>query len=94
MQVRHRRIEREEVIEFQRRRLAAESERLVAAQRHPIRVADRRDGGEPVKRAAQDDGEKARVAAFGVSELRQVRPCEQRAGGQQQFAARGGMQSS
>ena len=93
MQIRHRRIEREEVVELERRRLAVERERVVAAQRHPIRIADRRDGGEPVERAAQDDGEKARIAAFGVRELRQMRPGEQRAGGQQQFAARGCMQS-
>ena len=93
MQVRHRRIEREEVVELQRRRAAAESERVVAAQRHPIRIADRRDGREPVERAAQNDGEKARVAAFGVSEPRQMRPGEQRSGGEQQFAARGGVQS-
>ena len=68
MQVRHRRIEREERIERQRRRLAVEHERLVAAQLHPIRIADRRHRRQPVERAAQHDREKARIAAFGARE--------------------------
>jgi hypothetical protein len=55
MQVGHRRIEREEGVERQRRRLAVERERLVAAQRDPIRIAHGRDRREPVERAAQYD---------------------------------------
>ena len=72
--------------------LPSKRQRIVAAQRHPIRIADRRDGGEPVERAAQNDGEEARIAAFGMREPRQMRPGEQRAGGQQQFAARRGVE--
>ena len=88
MQVRHRGIEREERIERQRRRLAVEHERLVAAQLHPVGIADRRDRREPVERAAQHDGEHARIAPFGARELRQERPGEQHAGSAEQFAAR------
>ena len=64
VQVRHRRIEREEGIERQRRRLAVERERLVAAQPHPVRIADRRDRRKPVERAAQHDHQQARIAAL------------------------------
>ena len=53
MQVGHRRIERKEIVELERRRLAVERQRIVAAQRDPIRVADRRNRGEPIERAAQ-----------------------------------------
>ena len=74
MQVRHRGIEREESIERQRRRLAVERQRLVAAQRDPVRIADRRHRREPVERAAQHDHQHARVAAFGTRELRQIAP--------------------
>ena len=89
MQVRHRRIEREEIVELERRRLALERQRIVAAQRDPVRIADRRHGGQPIERAAQHDGQKTRIAAFGERELRQIGPGEQRAGSQQQFAPRG-----
>ena len=88
MQVRHRRIEREKIGELERRRLAVRHQRIVAAQRDPIRIADRRDGRQPVERAAQDDRKKARIAAFGVRQFRQVRPGEQRAGSEQDLAPR------
>src|SRR5262249_5819790 len=87
MQVRHRWIERKEIVERQRRRLAVGSERLVAAQRDPVGIADRRHHGEAVERAAQYHDEHARIAAFGAGELRQMRPGEQHARAEQQLAA-------
>ena len=72
VQVRHRRIEREEAVERQRRRLAVEHQRPVAAQADPVGIADRRDGGEPVERAAQHDDEHARIAALGAREPRHL----------------------
>src|SRR5580704_9373255 len=92
MQVRHRRIEGKEAVELERWRLAVKGERVVAAQRGPVRIADRCDSGEPVEGASQHDGEKARIAAFGDGKFRHIGPGEQRARGQQQFAARGGME--
>jgi hypothetical protein len=91
MHVRHRGIEREERVERQRRRLAVEHQCLVAAQLHPVGIADRRHGGKPVERAAQDDGEHARIAPLGACELRQERPGEQNAGSGKQLAARRGV---
>ena len=76
MQVRYRRIERKEVVELQRRDLAVEAERVVAAKRNPIRIADRRDRCETVERPAQDDGEEARIAAFGMRQPRHMCPGE------------------
>ena len=87
MQVRHRGIEREERIERQRRGLAVEHERLVAAQFHPVGIADRRDRREPVERAAQDDGEHARIAPLGAREPGQKRPGEQHARAAEQFTS-------
>jgi hypothetical protein len=92
MQVGHRRVERKEVGERGRRRLAVRHQSVVAAQRSPIRIADRCDGRQPVESAAQDDGQKARIAAFGVCQLGQMRPGEQRAGSQQNFASRWGVE--
>ena len=88
MQVRHRRIEREETVERQRRRLAVERERVVAAQPDPVGIADRRDGGEPVERAAQDDRQEARVAALGAAPAAADRP--RRTARRRRAAARGG----
>ena len=68
---------------------AVEGQRLVAAQLDPVRIADRRDRGEAVERAAQHDDEQARIAAFGERELGRVGPGEQRAGCEQQLAAGG-----
>ncbi len=55
MQVRHRRIKRKKIGELERRRLAVRHQRIVAAQRDPIRVAHRRHGCKSVECAAQDD---------------------------------------
>ena len=49
VQVGHRRIEREEGVERQRRRLAVERERRSPRSSHPVGVADRRHRGEPVE---------------------------------------------
>ena len=87
VQLRHRRIEGEETVELERRVRSVGEQRLVAAQPHPIGIADRRHGGKPVERAAQDDGEEARVAPFGARDFRQIDPGEQRARSEQQFAA-------
>ena len=70
VQVRHRRVQREEAVERQRRGLAVHSQRLVAAQLDPVGVADRCDDGKPVERAAQDDRQKARVATLGARPAR------------------------
>ena len=51
VQVGHRRVQREEIIERQCWALAIERQGLVAAQFAPIGVADRRDDGETVKTA-------------------------------------------
>src|SRR5205823_6640660 len=85
------RIEREESVERQRGRLAVERERLVAAQRDPVRIAHRRHRREPIERAAQYDDEQAWIAAFRARQFRQIGPGEQRAGGEEQFAARRGV---
>ena len=81
MQIGHRRIEREKIIELKRRDFAIERQGVVAAQCDPVRIADRRNSSEAIKRAAQHDGQKARVAAFGARELWQIGPRKQRAGG-------------
>ena len=86
MQVGHRRIEGEEGIERQRRRLAVEGERLVTAQREPVRIAHGRDRCESVERAAQHDHEQAWIAPLRARHPRQIGPGEQRAGGDEQFA--------
>jgi hypothetical protein len=43
MQIRHRRIKREEVVELERWHFAVECQRVVAAQRQPSRIANRRN---------------------------------------------------
>jgi hypothetical protein len=94
VQVRHRRIEREKPVERQRRVRPVAPQDLVAAQRLVIGIADRSDRGKTVKGAAQHDHQQARVAAFRHCNPRHVSPGEQHAGGEQQVAARGGMQGS
>ena len=86
VQVRHRRIEREEAIERQRRRLAVEDEGPISAQADPVGVADGRDRTEPIERASQHDDEHARIAALGAREPGHLAPCEQRAGAEQGLA--------
>ena len=91
VQVRHRRIEREEGIERQRRRPAVEHQRPIAAQADPVGIADRRHGAQPVERAPQHDDEHARIAAFGARQLGHLGPGEQGAGADQRLAAAGQM---
>ena len=93
VQVRHRRIEREEAIEPQRRARPVEPQDLVAAQRLVIGIADRSDRGKAIEGAAQYDHQEAWVAALGHCDFGQMSPGEQHAGSEQQFAARGGMQT-
>jgi hypothetical protein len=88
MQVRHCWIAREETVERQGWRCAIELEGVVAAQLHPIGIADRRHGGKPVERAAQHDGEEARIAAFRARSWAR-RP--RRTARPSQAAARGGL---
>ena len=91
VQVRHRRIEREEAVERQRRRLAVEHQRAIAAQADPVGIADRRHRAESIERAAQHDDEQARIAALGARQPRHLAPGKQRAGAEQRFAAAGQM---
>ena len=86
MQVRHRRIKREEAAERQRRRLAVERERTVAAQADPVGIADGGDRTEAIERAPQHNDEHARIAALGAREPRHLAPCEQAACADQRFA--------
>ena len=88
VQVRHRRIEREERIERQRRRLAVEHQRAVAAQADPVGIADRRDRAQAVERAAQDDDEQARIAALGARQPRHL--ASMRTARRRRAAPRGG----
>ena len=76
MQVRHRRIEREEAVERQRRRLAVEHQRALAAQADPVGITDGRDRTEAVERAAQHDDEQARIAALGPRQPGHLAPRE------------------
>ena len=64
VQVRHRRIERKEIIELERRGFAIQRQRIFGAEREPIRIADRSHRRKSVQRAAKNDREKARVATL------------------------------
>jgi hypothetical protein len=70
-------VQREEIVELERRCLAVERQRIVAAQRNPVRISHRGHCREPVERTAQHDREKARVSPLGARELRDMRPGEQ-----------------
>ena len=60
-----------------------------AVQAGIIGIADRRDGGKPVQRAAQDDDDQARIAAARrAREFRQVGPGRKRRAAEQQRAPR------
>ena len=74
MQIGHRGIEREKIVELECRCLALERQGIVAAQCDPVGITDRRDGRKSIQRASQNDSEKARVAPFGVSEPWQMGP--------------------
>ena len=74
VEVGHRRIERKEIVEFERRRLAGEAERAVATQRRPIGISNRGDRGETVKCSAQHDCQKPGIAPLGAREFWQEGP--------------------
>ena len=94
VQRRHGRIEREEGVERQARRLAVEQEGLVAAQGDPVRIADGGHHREPVERATQHDDEHARIAALGAGDPGHVGPGEEHARAQQQLAACRGVEAN
>ena len=76
VQVRHRRIEREEPVERQRRRLAVEYERAISAQPDPVGIANGRNRAEAVERAPQYNDKHARITALGAREPRHLAPGE------------------
>src|SRR5262249_38191015 len=92
VQIWHRWIEREEIVELECRGLAVDRRRLFAAQRQPTVAAQRTPTGishgslwrEAVERTAEHDRKNAGVAPFGARELRQIRPGEQGPRGEQQ----------
>ena len=73
----------EEIVELQRLVSGlSNSKRDLLAQALVGRIADRRHGGQPVERAAQDDHDQPRIArAGGLREARQEGPGEEGAGG-------------
>ena len=85
----HRRIEAEETVERQRRMRAVPAQRQRAMQIGIIGIADRRDRGEPVERAAQDDDDEPRIArvAAALAQRGMLAAGEGRAGGAEQRAA-------
>ena len=87
VQIGHRRIEREEAVERQRRRLAVEDQGAIAAQADPVGIADRRHCAQAIKCAAEHDHEQAGIAAFGPRQSRHLAPGKQGAGAEQRFAA-------
>src|SRR4249919_663119 len=69
---------------------AARRQRDRAVQACVVGVADRRDGGEAVERAAQDDDDQARIASVGgACEFREIGPGGERRAAEQKRAARG-----
>ena len=69
---------------------AVRRERDRAVQARIVRVADRRDGGEPVERAAQDHHDQPRIASVGgAGEFRQIAPGRERGAAEQQGAPGG-----
>src|SRR5260370_8286295 len=89
-EIRHRRMQREEAIERQRRIGALDVEGDALAQRLVTRVPHWRHGGQSVESATQDDGDEARVTPLrGVREFRQEGPGEQGAGGAENGAEGG-----
>ena len=76
MQARHRRVKRKPAVEPQAWRCTVKGQGVLAAQFAPVRVAHRCCNGKPVKRTAQHDREKARVAGFGAREARKLGPGE------------------
>ena len=76
-EIRHRRVEAEEIVELQRGVVAVTAQREFAVQVGVIGIADRADGGEAVERAAQDDDDEARIAR-----ARRARPARDAGGGE------------
>ena len=64
-EIRHRRMEAEEVVEPRGRGVAIPAQRERAVQAGVFGIADRRDGRKPVERAAQHDDDEPRVARAG-----------------------------
>ena len=83
MQVGHRRVQREEAVERQGRVRAGQQQCLITTKLSPIRVADGRGDGKAIERAAQNDGQKPRVAALGMRNARHSGPSEQHSGTEQ-----------
>ena len=87
---RHRRMQREERIQHDRRMRAVRGERDRPVQAGIVGIADRRDGREPIERAAQDHHDQPRIAAVGrAREFRQISPGRERRAAEQEAAARG-----
>ena len=88
-EIHHRGIEAEEVAELQRRVVAVPLQRELAVQIGVVGIADRRDGGKAVERAAQHDDDEARIArARGARPARDRGGSEGGAGHAEQSAAR------
>ena len=86
---RHRRMQRKEIVERQRRVRPARRQRDRTMQAGIVRIANRRDGGEPIQRAAQDDDHQPRIAAVGgAREFRQIGPRRKGGAAEQQRASR------
>jgi hypothetical protein len=72
---RHRRMQRKEIVERQRRVRPGRRQCDRTVQAGIVGIANRRDGGEPIQRAAQNDDHQPRIAAVGgTREFRQIGP--------------------
>ena len=92
---RHRRMQRKEIVEPYSCVRPARRERDRTMQAGIFRIANRRDGGEPIQRAAQDDDHQPRIAAIGgAREFRQIGPCRKGGAAEQQRASRRRRRSS
>ena len=86
---RHRRMQRKEIVERHSRVRPARRQRDRTMQAGIVRIANRRDGGEPIQRAAQDDDHQPRIAAVGgAGEFRQIGPRRKGGAAEQQRAPR------
>ena len=85
MEIGHRRIEGEHIVERERGIVAVEPQGLVAAQPDPAGVSNWSDGRQTIERTAEDDGEETRVTARGLRKLRHIGPGKQNARAQHQF---------
>ena len=86
-EVRHRGMQAEEIVESQRLVRALELEGDLLAQALVGRIADRRHGGQPVERAAQDDHDQPGIARAGaLAQSAAGRPRRRGAGGAEDSA--------